>query len=415
MNRKTADGPLINPSRRDFFLKMAGLGGIALLGTPRLAAAGSNSVLLPFAHGERPLVAYPQKRPLMLMTARPVQLETPFPIFNESLFTPNDAFFVRWHLADFPTRIDSGRFTVNVHGRIKKPLRIRLQDLRTNYDTVEVAAVCQCAGNSRGFFQPRVAGGQWGHGAMGNALWQGVRLRDLLNQAGLKGDAIQVRFNGADKPVLAGTPDFLKSLDIDTALREDVILAYRMNNEPLPLLNGFPLRLIVPGWYATYWIKAVNDIEVLNQVDTQFWMQSAYRIPADPCACVEPGTHPARTVPISRMNVRSFITSVAEGGLLKSGRVHTISGIAFDGGSGIRKVLFSTDGGRHWMDAKLHPEHGKYSFRQWEARFTPKPGHDYRLACLAINHTGESQSSTPRWNPAGYMRNVVETVNVKGV
>lgn len=417
MSKKRIDGPELNPSRRDFFLKMAGLGGAALLGAKGASAAtaASNSVTLPFANGERPLVAYPQKRPLMLMTTRPVQLETPFPIFNESVFTPNDAFFVRWHLGDMPAEVDEGSFTVNVRGRIKKPLNLSLEDLKTKYEAVEIAAVCQCSGNSRGFFEPRVPGGEWGNGAMGNALWKGVRLKDILKQAELEGDAVQVRFNGADKPVLEGTPDFLKSLDMDVALGEDVILAYSMNGAPLPVLNGFPLRLIVPGWYATYWVKAINDIEVLNQADTQFWMNPAYRIPTDPCVCVEPGGKPGKTTPINRMNVRSFVTSVQEGGMLKSGMVHTIRGLAFDGGYGIKKVLFSTDGGQNWMDASLGKDHGKYSFRQWEAHFTPKKGHDYKLACLAINHIGESQQFTSRWNPSGYMRNVVELVNVKAV
>jgi sulfite dehydrogenase len=115
------------------------------------------------------------------------------------------------------------------------------------------------------------------------------------------------------------------------------------------------------------------------------------------------------------MDVRSFITSVQEGGMLKGNMGHTIRGLAFDGGYGIKKVLFTTDGGQTWMDAALGKDHGKYSFRQWEAHFSPKKGHDYKLGSLAFNQIGESQRFAPRWNPAGYMRNVVEMVNVKAM
>ena len=414
MAKKRSEELEVSSSRRDFFLKIAGLGGAALLGS-KGAAAASGSVMLPFANGKRPLVTYPQKRPLMLMTTRPVQLETPFPIFNDNVFTPNDAFFVRWHLADVPTQVDPAAFAVNVHGRVKKPLRLSLDDIKTKYEAVEVAAVCQCSGNSRGYFEPRVPGGEWGNGAMGNALWKGVRLRDILKQAELVSDAVHRRFNGADKPVLESTPDFRKSLVTDMALGEDVILAYSMNNEPLPVLNGFPLRLVVPGWYATYWVKAINDIEALNEEDKQFWMNPAYRIPDNPCACVEPGGKPNKTVPLNRMDVRSFITSVQAGGMLIGNMAHTIRGLAFDGGYGIKKVLFTTDGGQTWIDAALGKDLGKYSFRQWEARFTPKKGLDYMLASIAFNQIGESQRFTPRWNPSGYMRNMVEMVNIKAV
>jgi len=243
-----------------------------------------------------------------------------------------------------------------------------------------------------------------------------VRLRDVLNKASIEADAVQVRFNGADGPVLPATPDFVKALDMDVALGEDVLIAYSMNGEPLPLLNGFPVRLIVPGWFATYWVKMLDDIEVINTTDQNFWMNPAYRIPDNSCACMEPGQQGVKTVPINLLNVRSFITSLADGARLKGGHVHEIKGIAFDGGYGIARVLFSSDGGKHWAEAKLGKDHGKYSFRQWTAAFKPVTGRRYELACMAVNHNGESQQpSTSRWNPSGYMRNVVETYRVTAI
>jgi sulfite dehydrogenase len=415
------DGTRANPpetgapdgGRRKFLRVGAALGGLVLLERRGLASGKVEEVRLPFANGERRLVTYPQKRPLMLMTARPVQLETPFSVFNEGIFTPNDAFFVRWHLADLPTKVDGETFRIKVHGRVKQPMHLSVADLKKGFEPVEIAAVCQCSGNSRGFFTPRVTGGQWGNGAMGNARWKGARLRDVLHKAGIEADAVQVSFNGMDGPVVPATPDFIKALDLDVALGEDVLLAYEMNGEPLPLLNGYPVRLVVPGWYATYWVKMLNDIQVLNEQEQNFWMKTAYRIPADACGCVEPGQKPAKTIPINRMTVRSFITNLADGARVKGGHPMSVEGIAFDGGDGIQRVLFSNDGGKTWSEGKLGKNDGNYSFRAWSASFKPKRGRSYDLMSLAINSLGETQRQTPRWNPAGYLRNVVETVRVR--
>ncbi len=402
-------------TRRNVLRTALIFGGIGLLEGGRLVAEAAEAITLPFERGRRPLVAFPQKRPLMVMTTRPPQLETPFQVFNEGVFTPNDAFFVRWHVAGIPTSLDLNSFRLKIFGRVQRPLSLSLDDLKHNFGQTELAAVCQCAGNSRGFSEPRVAGGQWGHGAMGNAVWKGVRLRDILDRAGLEKTAVQIRFNGLDEPVADGTPDFRKSLDVEVALGEHVLVAYEMNGEPLPWLNGYPLRLVVPGWYATYWIKMVHEIEVLNSVDQEFWMAKAYRVPADPCGCVPPGQKPGATVPIGRMTVRSFITNWQDGASIPTGQSVTVKGIAFDQGHGVDRVLFSADGGRHWQTAELGKDHGNFSFRAWEARFTPTAQDTYHLQSLAINRIGEAQRTSPRWNPGGYLRNAVETIRVNGI
>jgi sulfite dehydrogenase len=413
---KYAGDSLVVPdsTRRNFLRATTALSAMALFGRYRSSFA-AGSVQLPFDHGNRPLIAYPQKRQLMVLTSRPVQLETPFELFDKKVFTPNDEFFVRWHLADVPTSINTDKFRLAVRGRVKNPLSLSLDDLKKKFKAVEIAAVCQCSGNSRGLFKPRVAGGEWGNGAMGNAKWKGVRLRDILNKAGVQKDAVQARFDGLDGPVLPKTPDFVKALDIDHALMEDVMVAYEMNGKPLPVLNGFPLRLVVPGWYATYWVKMLHDIEVINHVDETFWMKPAYRIPDNPCGCVEPGHKPAKTVPINRMTVRSFITNVKDGASMKVGARHEVRGIAFDGGYGVKRVLVSFNGGKEWREANLGKDHGKYSFREWSVSFKPGKKGSYQLMAMAVNQNGESQRITPRWNPSGYMRNVMEPINVKVV
>jgi len=373
------------------------------------------TVELPFAQGGRPLVKYPQKRPLIRLTARPPQLETPFSVFNESLLTPNDAFFVRYHLTNSPPpaeKLQADTFRLAVKGNVAAPLNLSVEELRTRFENVETVAVLQCSGNSRGFFEPRVGGGQLGHGAMGCARWRGVRLADVLQAAGLGASAKQVLFNGLDTPFLPATPDFIKAIEADLALNPELLLAFEMNGEALPWLNGFPLRLVVPGYFGTYWLKQVNEITVMDAEYKGFWMNPGYRIPDDPCAAIAPGTTPKRTIPITRMNVRSFITSLAEGSTVKAATTTLVRGIAFDDGQGIREVLFSTDGGRNWRAAELGQSLGNYAFREWTIPWDPPKAGRYALMARATNRLGQSQPLEPLWNPAGYMRNCVEPVNV---
>lgn len=394
-------------SRRHFLQRSALAGAASMLG---LHARAEDTITLPFANGERKLARYPGKRPLILQTSRPPQLETPFSVFNEGVITPNDAFFVRYHLANIPLSIDPETFRLAVKGHVEKPLELSLAELK-KMDAVDLVAVNQCSGNSRGFFVPRVGGGQLGNGAMGNAKWRGVPLKTVLENAGVKAGARQVAFDGLDKPTLDKTPDFIKALDLEHAADGEVMLAYEMNGEPLPMLNGFPLRLVVPGCYGTYWVKHLHEITVLPDTLENFWMATAYRIPCTPGAAIPPGTTPAKTEPIQRFNVRSFLTSVTDGATIPANKHTILRGIAFDGGAGIREVLVSTDGGRTWLGAELGADLGRYSFREWKLPIALVKSGPIAIQCRAVSRTGESQPLDPLWNPSGYMRNVVETVH----
>lgn len=397
-------------SRRDLLKLLAG--SVGAFAAADLLGAGE-TITLPFENGTRPLVAYPGKRPLMVLTSRPPQLETPFPIFNEGILTPNDAFFVRYHLSNIPLEIDTDSFRLTIKGEVNTPLSLSLDDLRKNFEAVETVAVAQCSGNSRGFSEPRVGGGQLAHGAMGNARWKGVRLKDVLEKAGVKASAKQVSFDGLDTAVMPNTPDFVKALGMGHALNGEVLIAYSMNGEDLPMLNGFPVRLVVPGYYSTYWVKHLHEITVLEKEFEGFWMKTAYRIPDTPGACVPPGTTPASTVPINRLNVRSFITSHESGAAVKAGEKVALRGIAFDGGAGIKEVQFSGDGGRSWQSATLGEDLGRFSFREWTLAYQPTNKGSAEWKVRAFNRIGESQPMEALWNPAGYMRNVVETVKVE--
>jgi DMSO/TMAO reductase YedYZ molybdopterin-dependent catalytic subunit len=354
---------------------------------------------------------FPEKKSMILQRSRPPLLETPFEVFDQGVFTPNDQFFVRWHWAVIPQRIDVAAFKVAVRGHVDKTLSLSMADLLA-MPRVELAAVNQCSGNSRGLFQPRVAGGQWENGAMGNARWTGVALRDILDRAGVKAGSVSVRFNGLDKPVVDGAPDFMKSLDIDHARDGEVMLAFQMNGEQLPVLNGFPLRLIVPGWYSTYWVKMLNDIEVLDAPDQNYWMAAAYRIPDTPYANVKPGETGFKTVPINRMLTRSFVTNVRNHVTVKTGATVPIRGIAFGGDCGVSRVEISADDGRSWQAAALGSDAGKFSFHQWSSQITAPQSGNITLQVRATNTKGEVQPSEPNWNSAGFMRNVIERIQL---
>jgi DMSO/TMAO reductase YedYZ molybdopterin-dependent catalytic subunit len=394
-------------------IKHAGAGALALgsgVALGALEALAADTVTMPFENGARPLVKYPQKRLMIGLTSRPPQLETPFSVFNEGAVTPNDAFFVRYHLSGVPYYLDPDTYSLEIKGKVDKPIKLSLPEIK-QLDAVELVAINQCSGNSRGFVTPRVAGGQLGNGAMGNARWKGAPLKALLDKAGVQQGARQVTFDGLDEPVSDKTPDFVKALDIDHARDGEVMLAYAMNGQDLPVLNGFPLRLVVPGYYGTYWVKHLSEITVIDHVFEGYWMKTAYRIPDNACACVPPGTAPKATIPINRLDVRSFITNVTDGAKVKAGGETLLKGIAFDGGYGITDVLLSTDGGKVWTEAKLGQDLGKYSFREWQT-VVKLPAGNHDLKVRAVNRIGQSQPSEPLWNPPGYMRNVVETVRV---
>jgi DMSO/TMAO reductase YedYZ molybdopterin-dependent catalytic subunit len=391
-------------------LGAAGIGGIAL----SLSRASAETIDLPLPGGpdERDITtAFPQKGAMILQRTRPPLLETPWSVFDKGVFTPNDQFYVRWHWAVIPTSVDVNTFKLNVHGHVNQTVSLSLQDILA-MPQIELAAVNQCSGNSRGFFEPRVAGGEWANGAMGNAKWTGVRLKDVLDRAGVKPGAVQVRFNGLDEPVVPDAPDFKKSLAIDHARDGEVMLAYAMNGEQLPVLNGFPLRLVVPGWYATYWVKMVSDIEVLDQPDDNYWTKTAYTIPDTPRANVTPGQTGVKMIPINRMVPRSFITNISAGAALPAAKPSLVRGIAFGGDSGVASVDVSTDGGKTWTPAQLGKDEGKYSFRQWQSQVTLPSAGKYSIAVRCKNTNGEAQPDTPNWNGSGFMRNVIETTNV---
>ena len=392
--------------RRSFMLVSA---GSALLspGVGRALAAG-----LPAGAIESgSLETLPGKVPLIKKAFRPPNYETPVDLFDAAI-TPNRAFFVRWHLADIPD-VDSATWRLHVGGAsATTPAEYSLDELKRGFDNVELVAVCQCSGNRRGLSDPHVPGVEWGYGAVGNARWKGVRLRDVLNKAGVKKDAVEIALNGADKGILSATPDFQKSLPTWKAMDENTLLAWEMNGEPLPHLNGAPLRVIVPGWTATYWMKMLTSIDALDKPLSSFWMNTAYRVPKGKFAFADRFlTQESETsTPITEIVVNSLITNIQDGQKISVGQDTEVRGIAWDGGYGISSVDVSADGGRTWAAAELGQDLGRFSFRTWRIVMRPPKAGEYPIMARATNRQGATQTSELIFNPAGYHNNVMQRI-----
>ena len=401
--------PTLN--RRHFLGGSAAAGAALAGGLPHLPAARAAppDLAAGLPAGVRTsavLDALPGKKPLIKLSYRPPNYETPIEYFRETI-TPNDAFFVRYHLAVIP-KIDVKTWKLSLGGDgANRQAQLSLQDLQAMPAT-EVVAVNQCSGNRRGLFQPHVPGVEWGYGAMGCARWKGARLRDVLDKVGLKKEAVEVVFDGADGPVVDKTPDFIKSIPVWKAVEDSTLIAYEMNGQPLPHFHGYPARLVVPGWTGTYWMKHLTSIKALLSPESSFWMSAAYRIPLGKFPLVARFTSQdtAANTPITEIMVNSLITSHSDGAEVKVGS--SLGGIAWDGGHGIRTVEVSSDGGKTWASATLGPDLGRYAFRTWSFPLQAK-GKQTVLA-RASNVIGGTQTAELIANPAGYHHNLMHSI-----
>ena len=389
------------------------VGGLGLIGAG-LGVGMARADLPGGALASQVLDALPGKQALLKRSYRPPNYESPVSYLGDAI-TPNDRFFVRWHLANIPT-IDANAWRLSVGGEsASRPFELTLAQLQHEFEPVELVAVCQCAGNRRGLSDPHVPGVQWGNGAMGNARWKGARLKDVLARAGLAKETVEIAFNGADGPPLEATPDFTKSLPIWKALDENTLVAYEMNGAPLPHWNGYPARVIVPGWAATYWMKQLVSIRALPQPLDSFWMKTAYRIPKGRFPVVDRFlTQESETsTPITEILVNSLITSPGNGQRFRAGTPIVTRGLAWDGGAGLRRVDVSIDGGRSWQAAELGEDLGRYSARTWQFAFAPRARGPLSVAARATNAQGTTQTEQLIFNPAGYHNNVIQPVTIE--
>jgi DMSO/TMAO reductase YedYZ molybdopterin-dependent catalytic subunit len=380
----------MNIDRRSFLKNSAvGLAAAAWwLETPSLARAAGKGELVP-------------------LSGRPLNYESVRSTFTTRI-TPVERFYLRNHF-DVPT-VDVQAWRLRVGGVVEKPLSLSLADLRKLPQTT-VEAVLQCAGNGRALLRPRVPGVQWRFGAMGNAKWGGVRLRDVLGLAKPRGEAAFLKMAGADRPTLSTTPPFIRAIPLEKALHPDTLVALEMNGRPLSANHGRPARLVVPGWVADDWMKAPVDLEVRSDEPSDFYYATAYRFPEKPGA---PGEAvPADQMkPMTKLNVKSVIGSLEEGQVLRPG-VHPIVGVAFSGEAGIAGVEVSIDGGGTWEAAGLEGPATAYGFRVFRHAWTVKEPGRYVVASRATDTTGARQPDEPVWNAGGYLYNAIDRVEVE--
>ncbi|HME23826.1 MAG TPA: molybdopterin-dependent oxidoreductase [Acetobacteraceae bacterium] len=394
---------------------LTGLGGAALTAGAAHAVEKPRWMSPQLPDGTREeatLEALPGKQKLIRLSDRPPNYETPIEVFRTAV-TPNDQFFIRYHLANIPPMADLGKWSLTVGGEAAdRQITLGLDDLRS-LPQVEVAAVCQCSGNRRGLSSPHVAGVEWGYGAMGCATWRGPRLRDVLAKAGAKAGAVEVWLDGADGPVLPTTPDFHKSLPMDKAMSDDVIIATTMNGQPLPHLNGYPARIVVPGWTATYWMKHVTNIQLSAKPLDSFWMQKAYRVPAGMFAVDHPfpSQDNAANWPITDIVVNSLVADPIDG-TRQPATGFTVQGVAWDRGHGIKQVEVSLDGGKTWQPASLGDGTGRFAFRAFSFPTGKLAPGNYVVSSRATNNAGETQVDKLKFNPAGYHNNVPQQIAV---
>jgi len=399
--------------RRDFLKKALTGAGAAATGVGTIQA---DETVHPIDNRQVSEIAFPEKRPLITYSDRPPLLESPREVFTSAL-TPNDLFFVRWHMPIIPSYINPNTFSININGLVKSEINLSLNALKADFEQIELSAVVQCGGNSRTAFKPIAGGIQWGIGAMGCAKWKGVRLKDVLEKAGLAKDAAWINFNGKDKAVYNKTANFVRELELKH-LSDDTMLAYEMNGEDLPYLNGYPLRLVIPGTYADSWIKMISNITATKEKQKLHFMEHAYRIADNDCECETPESLADKTKPIEEMNVNSFIGYPTTGTKVKKDSTLTVRGIAFDAGYDIIEVQVSTDNGLSWKNAKLDDgSQGKYAYREFNYKFKPKSKGKINIMCKAKNKKGEEQpfANEIKWNRGGYKYNGIDEVRIEVV
>ena len=406
-------GVHVKANRRGFLRMVAGAG--VLVGCERKVAPRASEGPFPGKVAD-----------MVLHTERPPNLEMPERFLLHDL-TPNEAMFVRWHESVLPGGVDEDAYRLKVEGHVEVPLELSLKELKARFEVVSVVAVNQCAGNGRAGFTPRVPGVQWGRGAVGNAKWTGVRLGDVLRRARPRAGAGAVVFSGMDHAPLETVPRFEKSLPMHTArdilatgtvsaalrIDSEPLLAWAMNGAPLPALNGYPLRLVVPGWYATYWVKSLQSVHVREGDFDGYWMAKAYRVPDDPRANESPDAPAKKTVPVGRMNARSIVVRPEAGERLRRGAMTEVQGLAWDGGSGIAKVEVSTDGGASWSAAQLDRDLGPYAWRRFRHVWMPGDAGPATVVVRATSTSGEQQDTAPRWNRSGYLKSDAERIDVQ--
>jgi len=331
-----------------------------------------------------------------------------------SWITPTQSFFVR-NNAIMPSSIDVGKWELRLAGEVRNPVAMNFRDLAA-LSKRSVTNTMECAGNGRAFYDPRIGGVPWRKGAVGNATFEGPRLRDLLRLAGLKPSARHVAFAGLDTAP-EGAEKFIRSIPLEKALDENSLVATHMNGAPLTMPHGFPARALIPGWIGSASIKWLQEITVLDREYSGAYMDPGYRVPAEQLPSHSPNdsADKKRTLPLTSLHLKSIIAKPDENAVihLSAGRNISVRGAAWGGEKPVASVEISTDSGNTWKATTLGPEHARYAWRLWEYDWKPPAPGNYQLVSRARDIYGNRQPVKPAWNAGGYLWNGVDRITVQ--
>lgn len=352
------------------------------------------------------------KQTMRLVPDDALNAETPLRDLGGTV-TPLTSFFVR-NNGDLPSEAicDASKWVIALDGEMDNPQSLTLPQLRTEFENVSLTAVLECAGNGRNEYTPRVDGLAWGRGAVGCAVWRGVRLRDVLQRCGVRPDAVYTAHYSPDRKIGSRADALSRGLPIEKALAPETLLAFEMNGEPLPYLHGGPLRVVAPGWPGSAWQKWLSRLWVRDRVhDGEKMTGTDYRLPNVP---LKPGDESGATEfrIIEAMPVNSVITSPTRGSDLAPGGMLTVEGKAWSGQGRVVGVDVSFDGGESWIGADLDDSDDLYAWSTFVARKSGLSGSAVDVLARARDDAGGVQPLHPHWNPRGYCNNATHRISL---
>jgi len=357
----------------------------------------------------------PGKHPdMVVLNQRPWNIETPVHLLNDAV-TPADKLFVR-NNGLMPSELIEQNWTLTIDGEsVKTPVTFTLEELKRKFTHHRLQITIECGGNGRNEFDPPTPGNQWGNGAVGSPVWTGIRLKDVLQQVDMKSDAVYIGYYGADKHLSGDTKKepISRGVPIAKALENETLLAFAMNDEPIPTAHGFPLRLVVGGYPASVSGKWLTRISIRNKVhDGEKMGDGSYRMPCEPLAPGEKMTNENACI-IESMPVRSIITYPRSGAELKKNQL-TINGHAWAGNNKVQSMHFSIDFGATWQPCTLASPTNRFAWQSFEANVSfPSKGY-YEIWAKATDENGKEQPMVvPGWNPKGYLNNACHRIAVR--
>jgi DMSO/TMAO reductase YedYZ molybdopterin-dependent catalytic subunit len=401
---------------RKSFLRTVGLVSFGSVLAKDVVYAGNiNPELAKWMQEGEDLTSLGKSSNLTILNNRPWNVETPAHLLDDKI-TPADKLFIRNNGIP-PSSVDVSTWTLTIDGEsVEKQVTLSLDDLKTKFEHHTYQLTIECGGNGRAEFDPPAKGNQWTTGAVGCPSWTGVRLKDVLNYAGVKKDAVYIGYYGKDVHLSGDTNKVVisRGVPISKAMENESLIAWSMNGQDIPAINGHPLRLVIGGWPASTSGKWLSRISIRNKIHDGPKMEGhSYRIPCDP---VEPGAHveDKDMCIIESMPVKSIITHPKSGAMLKQGQELKLRGHAWAGDLKVTEMHVSIDFGETWTKCNLETPVNRLAWQHWSVGITlPKKGYYEVWARARDENGGQQPMIVPGWNPKGYLNNATHRIAVK--